>query len=133
VPQLPEAAVENRFPERVQNRTSEQIMDFSVPRILEAVVEVGRVTPYVDEPVPQVAAEEIVDRMRAFQEVWRRLHEQNGYDEEEEEEEEDGEDDDARHFAPGFRPRRWCQFVVHGRCCPYGNRCTFAHHELEFR
>ena len=108
-------------------------------------MEVGRVTPYVDEPVPQVAEEiversvpserihvPIMDRMRAFQEIWRRFHEQNGYDEEEEEEE-DGEDDDARHFAPGFRPRRWCQFVVHGACCPYGNRCTFAHHESEFR
>ena len=31
--------------ERVQNRTPEQIMDFLVPRILEAVVEVVPSTP----------------------------------------------------------------------------------------
>ena len=97
-------------------------MDEPVPQIAEEVVE---------RPVPSERIHEpIKDQMRALQEVWRRFHEQNDFEEEddEEEEEEDGEDDDVRHFAPGFR----CRFVVGGACCPYGNRCTFAHHESEF-
>ena len=49
-----------------------------------------------------------------------------------EEEEDDEEEEEISRFPPHFRPRRWCRFVVEGACCPYGSRCTFAHHESEF-
>ena len=153
VPRIIEAAVEVMHVtprECVQNRTPDLIVDMPVPRIAEEAV---RVTPQecvvnrtpeqlVDEPVPQIDVEIVewlvpserihelvVEQMRELHEALRRFYEQNAL---EEEEEEDDEDDDVRHFAPGFRPRRWCRFLVEGACCPYGNRCTFAHHESEF-
>ena len=66
-------------------------------------------------------------------EALRRFYEQYTFEEDEEEEEEDDEEEEEiLRFPPYFRPRRWCQFVVEGACCPCGSRCTFAHHESEF-
>ena len=148
------SSVPQLLEERVQHRTPDLLVDVPVPRILEAAVEGVRATPnecvvnrtpeqLVDEPVPRIA-EEIVERpvpserihetlvaqLRELHVALRRFHEQDALEEEEEEEED--EDDDVRHFAAGFCPRRWCRFVVEGACCPYGSRCTFAHHESEF-
>ena len=160
VPQIIEAALEVDAPQEcVQNHTLEQIVGEPVHPVMEVDVEIERATPQecvfnrtpeqlVDEPVPQIA-EAIVESpvpserihepifppavLRALQELRRRNLEQNAFEEdEEEEEEEDEEEEEISRFPPHFRPRRWCRFVVQGACCPYGSRCTFAHHESEF-
>ena len=65
VPQIIEDSLPASPQERVQNRTPEQVVDFSVPRTMEAIVEVVAETaqervlirtpePVVDVPVPQL-------------------------------------------------------------------------------
>ena len=128
--------------------TLEQIVGEPVPPVMEGAVEVCVLirTPeqLVDEVVRQIA-EEIVEgpvpleripvpSQRELHEALRRFYEQYTFeeDEEEEEEEDEEEEEEISRFPPYFRPRRWRRFVDEGACCPYGSRCTFAHHESEF-
>ena len=154
VPRILEAAVEGvrATPnECVVNRTPEQLVDEPVPRIAEQAV---RVAP--QECVVNRTSEQLVDEpLRSPRKSWRGLclrsvsmnllwNSCGSFPwpcegstsrtplRRRKRRKKMNEDDDVRHFAAGFRPRRWCRFVVEGACCPYGSRCTFAHHESEF-
>ena len=123
VPQFKEDSLQLGTQKRVQNRTLEQIVDEAVPPVAEQLVE---------EPVPLERVP--VPSQRELHEAYLiRFYEQYAFKEDEEkEEEEDEEEEEISRFPLHWRPHRWCRFVVEGVCCPYGSRCTFAHHESEF-
>ena len=117
VPQIAEQAVRVTPHNCVMNRTPDQLVEVPVPQITEEIVEKPVLSERIHGPV--------VEQIRGLSEAVRRFCEQNAH------EEEDDEEEEISRFPPHFRPRLCCQFLLAGRTCPHGVRCTFAHHESE--